>query len=235
MKLTNPISSLLFVLLVCLASSCDDDTGEATSNLKIVPRQILSANIDSRKDLNFLPQMLMAEGGNPSDTYSWEIDTSSNPPAGLSIGAVDGIVTMKGKSSEGFKVGTTYFKVNVSDGDHTSSSMVGFKITDSKVNPVADVQQLEVTDYQLMNGIINEPYCASLFAMGGIPPYNFSMDSVHTSELKAYGLSLDPDYGLISGKIPSSAVPRVLSFRVDIRDSREKFALYNPIYKIRVR
>ena len=235
MKLTNPIPSLIFVLLVYLFSSCESTSEEPTGNLRIIPRQLLSANIDLRGNLHVLPQMLMAEGGNPSDTYSWEIDTSSNPPEGFSIGSIDGIVTRKAISSNGFKAGTTYFRVIVSDGDQTRKEMVGVKVTDYKVDPIADVQQLQVTDYQLMNGTLNEPYCASLFVMGGVPPYRWEMDSVHVNELKTYGLKLDPAYGLISGSIPKTAIPKVLSFRVDIRDSKGKLALYSPIYKIRVR
>ncbi|HSH19021.1 MAG TPA: hypothetical protein VLA03_01135, partial [Draconibacterium sp.] len=235
MKLTNPIPSLLVVLLVFVLSSCDDGTTEVTTNLRIIPKQVLSANIGLRGELHFIPQMLMAEGGSPSGTYSWEIDTSSSAPEELRIGPINGIVTWKGTSAEGFKIGTTYFKVNVSDGDNTVHGMVGLRITDYKVDPVSDVQQLQVTDYQLMNGSLSQPYCASLFVMGGTPPYSFSMDSTHVSELKTYGLKLDPVYGLISGTIPKTAVPRVLSFRVDIRDSKGKYALYNPIYKIRVR
>lgn len=235
MKLKSPIPGLLFVLLMILLSSCDKTTEEATGNLRIIPRQIISANIDVRENLHLLPQMIMAEGGNPADTYSWEIDTSSKPPQGLIIGVIDGIVTRKSILSDGFKAGTTYFRVSVSDGDQTRSEMVGLKVTDYKVDPIADVQQLQVTDYQLMNGTLNEPYCASLFVMGGIPPYRWEMDSVHVNELKTYGLKLDPVNGLVSGTIPKTAIPRVLSFRVDIRDSKGKLALYNPIYKIRVR
>jgi hypothetical protein len=235
MKLRNSIPGLLVVWLLFMLISCDEGTSEVNSNLKVIPRQVLTANIGIRGNLIFIPQMLMAEGGNPSQSYSWEIDTSSPPPAALRIGALDGIVTWKGTSPEGVKPGTTYFKVIVSDGENTGSGMVGLKITDYKVDPISEVQQLQVSDYQLINGFLNEPYGASLFVMGGTPPYKFSIDSAHVAELKSYGLQLNPVYGLITGTIPKAAIPRVLSFRVDIRDSKGKFALYNPIYKIRVR
>jgi hypothetical protein len=235
MKFINPTLKLLFVFVVFYLVSCNDETNEIGSNLAVVPKQMLSANISIRGTIRLMPQMLMAQGGNPSDSYTWEIDTSFKAPERLRIGATDGIVTLEGASAEGFKAGTTYFRVMVSDGEYTSKGMVGLVITDYKVDPISVVQQLDAPGYQLMNGVLGEPYCASLFVMGGTPPYTFLMDSVYSSEIELYGLSLDPDYGLITGKIPKNAVPRVLSFRVEIEDSKGKTAIYNPDYKIRIR
>jgi hypothetical protein len=235
MKFTNPTSTLLIVLVIFHLVSCNDDTSEIGSNLSVVPKQMLSANISIRGTIQLIPQMLMAQGGNPKDFYTWEIDTSFKAPDRLRIGATDGIVTLEGASAEGFKAGTIYFRVLVSDGEFTNRGMVGLVITDYKVDPISVVQQLDAPGYQLMNGVLGETYCASLFVMGGTPPYTFLMDSVYSSELKNYGLSVDSDYGLITGKIPSNAVPRVLSFRVDIKDSKGKTAIYNPDYRIRVR
>jgi hypothetical protein len=235
MKTLNPISKLLIALLFVHFISCEDETTEIGSNLQVVPQQMLTANINYQGTIKLIPQMLMAQGGEPNESYSWEIDTSYTASERIKIGATDGIVTLLGNSAAGFKTGTTYFRVLVSDGEFTNRGMIGIKITDHKLDPVSDVQQLQEADFQLMNGASDQHYCASLFVMGGTPPYTFSMDSVYTAELDKYGLSIDPEYGLISGKIPKNAVPRLLSFRVDIRDSRGKTALYNPIYKIRVR
>lgn len=236
MKFLNPISKLALVILFITFFSCDDDTTEVGSNLQVVPKQMLSANINYRGTINLIPQMLMAQGGNPEESYTWEIDTSYiATPERVQIEATTGIVTLEGLSSEGFKTGTTYFRVLVSDGDFTSKGMVGIKITDHKVDPVSDIQQLEDSDYQLMNGILAQPYCTSLFVMGGTPPYTFSMDSLYSAELEKYDLSLDEEFGIISGEIPNNAKPRILSFKIDIQDAKGKTALYNPMYKIRVR
>lgn len=236
MKTQNPIFKLFFILLIFHLISCSDDTTDVGTNLQVVPQQMLSANINYRGTINLIPQMLMAQGGEPKGSYNWEIDTSYlATPERISIEATSGIVTLEGASTEGFETGTTYFRVLVSDGEFTSRGMVGLKITDYKVDPVSDVQQLQVADYQLMNGTLGQHYCASLFVMGGTPPYSFDLDTAYTSELDKYGLNIDSEYGLVYGKIPKNAVPRLLSFRVDIRDSRGKTALYNPIYKIRIR
>jgi len=234
MKSTSFILRLLSVLLIVPFFSCDDLTGDTGSTLRILPQQVLSANIDASGKMYFMPQMLMAEGGNPFHTYSWSLDMGSNPPSGVSIGAIDGIVTRQSTSGTGFSAGTVNFKVNVSDGNKTSSEIVGLHITNYEISPVADVQQLPVNEYQLINGKINQPYCASLFVMGGTPPFTWAIDSDYPSNLTAYGLSLDPIYGLISGTIPNSATPIVLSFKVVIRDSQGKYALFDPIYKITV-
>jgi hypothetical protein len=235
MKLKNPIPGLLSVLLVFQLSSCDDDMNDVKGNLRIIPKQVLSANIDVNGIMYLIPQKLMAEGGNPMNSYNWELDTASHLPASISVGEIDGIVTMSGTSGAGFKAGITNFKVVVSDGDNTSSAIVGLQITDYKNSTVAEVQQLSVKEYQLMNGKINQPYCASLFVMGGTPPYTWAIDSGYPTKLESFGLSLDPVYGLISGKIPGSASPLILSFKVEVRDSKGKYALFNPIYKITIK
>jgi hypothetical protein len=234
MKSNNLFIRLFFVLLVIQLASCEDLTNDVAGNLRILPNQVLSANIDASGNMYFMPQMLMAEGGNPFHTYSWSIDKSSNPPSGVSIGAIDGIVTRSNTSGTGFKAGTTNFKVNVSDGDKSRSEIVGLNITNYEISPVADVQQLPVSEYQLMSGKRNQSYCSSLFVMGGTPPYTWAVDSDYPTNLDSYGLSIDPIYGLVSGTIPNSASPATLSFRVVIRDSKGKNALFDPVYKITV-
>ncbi len=234
MKSINLILRLFFVLLVIQFTSCEDLTKDAASNLRILPGQVLSANIDASGKMYFMPQMLMAEGGNPFHTYSWSLDMSSNPPSGVSIGAIDGIVTRSNTSGTGFKTGNTSFKVKVSDGDKTATEIVGLHITNYEISPVADVQQLPVNEYQLLDGKINQKYCASLFVMGGTPPYTWAVDSDYSSNLDSYGLSINPIYGLVSGTIPNSASPAVISFKVVIRDSKGQYALFDPIYKIRI-
>lgn len=234
MKPVKPFVFLLIFSLFLQFTSCDELTDISGSNLRILPNQVLSANIDAGGNMYFMPQMLMAEGGNPFHTYSWSIDMGTNPPSGVSVGAIDGLVTRSNTSGTGFKAGTTYFKVKVSDGDATASENIGLNITSYSVSPVADVQQLPVSEYQLMDAKINQKYCASLFVMGGTPPYTWAVDSEYSSNLDAYGLGINPIYGLVSGTIPNSATPAMLSFRVVIRDSKGKYALFNPVYKIRI-
>lgn len=234
MKSTNPIVYLVLVMLLMQLTSCDDLLNDAGSNLRILPGQVLSANIDASGNMYFMPQMLMAEGGNPFHTYNWSVDAGSNAPAGVSIGAIDGIVTRSNTSGTGFKAGTTSFGIKVSDGNATRTENVSLHITNYSISPVADVQQLPVSEYQLMDGKKNQRYCASLFVMGGTPPYTWTMEGSYSSQLETNGLSLNPIYGLISGTIPNSASPTTLSFKVVIRDSKGKTALFSPVYKIRI-
>lgn len=232
MKSANRLIKVLLFLFVIQFWSCEDPTDESNRNLRILPGQMLSANIDANGSMYFMPQMLMAEGGNPFHSYSWSLDKSSNPPSGLTIGAIDGIAIRSNTSGTGFTAGTTYFKVTVSDGDQVRTESVGLHITNYEVSPVADVQQLPVNEFKLMDGKINSSYCASLFVMGGTPPYTWAIDSDYPSNIESYGLSLDPIYGLISGTIPDTAPQTDLTFRVVIRDSKGNYALFNPIYKI---
>lgn len=225
---------LLFVSLVVLFSSCDKLTNDSPDNLRILPGQVLSANIDASGNMYFMPQMLMAEGGNPFHTYDWSIDAGSNPPSGVSVGSIDGIVIRSSTSGTGFAAGTTSFGIKVSDGDKVRSETVSLHITNSSVSPVADVQQLPLTEFKLMDGKVGQPYCASLFVMGGTPPYTWAIDTSYPSNLESFGLSLTPIYGLIKGTIPGTISQYDLSFRVVIRDSKGKTALFNPIYKIHI-
>lgn len=234
MKSTNLNITAFLIVCVFYFCSCEDLLDNSASNLRILPNQVLSANIDANGNMYFMPQMLMAEGGNPFHTYSWSLDMGSNPPSGVSIGSIDGIVTRSSTSGTGFTAGTLNFKVNVSDGDKKRTESVALHITNYSVSPVADVQQLPVNEFQLMDAKINQNYCASLFVVGGTPPYTWAIDSEYPSDLESYGLSLNPIYGLISGTIPNSAKPTNLSFRVVIRDSKGNNALFNPIYKISI-
>lgn len=235
MKLVNRFFYLAYIVVVFLTCSCDDMSDNSPSNLRILPGQMLSANIDASGNMHFMPQMLMAEGGNPFHSYNWTLDMGSNPPSGVSLEPLSGIVNRQSTSGTGFSAGTTYFTVKVSDGDKERTEKIGLHITNYSVSPVADVQQLPLSEYQLMDAEVNKPYCASLFVMGGTPPYFWAIDTDYPSEVASLGLSLDPIYGLIKGTLSSGASGKDIRFRVVIRDSKIKTALFNPVYKIHIK
>jgi len=236
MKSANRIIRLVLILATLSFVSCEDSLDASSDNLRILPNQVLSANIDASGNMYFMPQMLMAEGGNPFHTYNWSLDVGSNPPSGVSIGAIDGIVTRSSTSSTGFSKGMVTFRVKVSDGDKSRTESVGLNIGNSSISPVADVQQLPVNEFQLMDAKVNSKYCASLFVMGGTPPYTWVMDSEFSpiSKMESFGLNVDPIYGIVSGTILNSAPEAELKFKVIIRDSKGKTALFSPTYKIRI-
>ena len=65
MKPAARMLQLLFVLIAVQFSSCDELTNDSPDNLRLLPGQVLSANIDASGNMYFMPQMIMAEGGQP--------------------------------------------------------------------------------------------------------------------------------------------------------------------------
>jgi hypothetical protein len=227
------------LLLLTLAAffqftSCDELTGESGSELRILPGQVISANIDAKGTLYVAPQMVMAEGGNPFHSYDWSVDMGSNPPSGVSIGAISGIITRDNTSAAGFSAGTRSFTLKVSDGSQVKSGNVSLHITSYDIHPEAVLQQLPVGEYPLMSATTDKPYCASLFIMGGTPPYMWAVDPEYSQAFSAAGLTLDPIYGLVKGTLTSANAGKTISFKVVVRDSKIKTAVYEPLYTIRV-
>jgi hypothetical protein len=224
----------IFLVNIITLTSCDELTGDSGSELIILSGQVLSANINANGNMYFAPQMIMAEGGNPFHTYDWSIDLNSNPPSGVSIGAISGIVTKESTSSTGFTAGTKSFTIKVSDGDQVKSENVSLHITNYSVHPEAILQQLPVSEYKLMSAYTDKPYCASLFIMGGTPPYMWAVDPDYSSAFSAAGLILEPIYGLVKGTLSSGNAGKTISFKVVVRDSKGQTAVYEPLYKIQI-
>ena len=232
---TRTFALLMMVLVAFFQfTSCDELTGESGSELRILPGQVVSANIDAKGTLYVAPQMIMAEGGNPFHSYDWSVDLGSNPPSGVSIGALSGIITRDNTSATGFSAGTRNFTLKVSDGSQVRSGNVSLNITSYDIHPEAVLQQLPVGEYQLMSATPDKPYCASLFIMGGTPPYMWAVDPEYSQAFSAAGLTLDPIYGLVKGTMTSANAGKTISFKVVVRDSKIKTAVYEPLYTIRV-
>jgi hypothetical protein len=234
MKTKTITLMLISLTLIFHLTSCEELTGESGSELRILPGQVLSANIDANNTLYFAPQMIMAEGGNPFHSYDWSIDLSSNPPSGVGIGAISGIVTRENTSAAGFSAGTRNFTLKVSDGSQVKSGNVSLHITNYSTHPVAVLQQLPVGEYQLISATTDQPYCASLFIMGGTPPYMWALDPEYSQAFSAAGLTLDPIYGLVKGTLTSANAGKTISFKVVVRDSKMSTAVFEPLYKIQV-
>jgi hypothetical protein len=235
MKIKDVImSSVMLIGIIILTPSCEKDSNPKR-NLRVVPDQVITANIDNTGYLNFNAQTILADGGNPTNGYSWGIESSPTPPSGVTIGSLDGVTNKTGTSSTGLSVGDKTFKVKVSDGDHTATESVTLRITGYTPGPAAILQQLS-SGFELKEGWADKAYGASLFVMGGTPPYKWKLDNTYagSADLTNAGLSVEETYGIVRGTILESASGKTISFRVIVTDNAGDIAVYSPVYSIKV-
>ncbi|MGE0637986.1 MAG: putative Ig domain-containing protein [Bacteroidia bacterium] len=240
-------TKLLLAVLTCAVfsmSSCkkndDDNTTNGGSTLRILTsptgqNQTISANIDNTGYTNFNAQTILADGGAPLNSYTWSLDLSSNPPAGITIGTLTGVVNRLGHSSTGLSVGTTTFRVTVSDGNATRTESIDLVVTGYTPGSAAVLQQLS-SNFALVNGIANKPYGASLWVTGGTPPYSWSLDNTYPGsvDLTNAGLTVDATTGVVRGTILNSAAGSTINFKVIVTDSAGDVAIFSPVYTIQV-
>jgi len=239
------IGSFILFSLAMLLLSCEKDSGTDTNNVASTLRilkspqgqyQTLSANIDENGYTNFNAQTILADGGSPLHNYTWSLDMSSNPPSGITIEPLTGVINRSGTSSTGLSVGTTSFKIKVSDGSATRTEFVTLEVTGYTPGPAAILQQLPV-NFQLVDGEANKPYGASLFATGGTPPYKWELDNSYAGsvDLTAAGLTVEANGGIISGTIMNSAAGKTIQFKVKVSDKNNDIAFFSPVYTIIVK
>lgn len=241
-------TKLVLVLLACAAismSSCkiadDDNNGNnGGSTLRILnsptgQHQSITANIDNNGYVNFNPQTILADGGAPLHNYDWSLDLSSNPPAGITIAPLTGVINRAGHSSTGLSVGTTTFKVTVSDGSATRTESIDLIVTGYTPGPLAILQQLS-SPFELVDGIAEKPYGASLWVTGGTPPYFWKLDNTYagSSDLTNAGLIVENTAGIVRGTPSASAVGSVINFKVIVTDSAGDTAIFSPVYTINI-
>ncbi|OGW41977.1 MAG: hypothetical protein A2X57_03860, partial [Nitrospirae bacterium GWD2_57_8] len=127
-------------------------------------------------------QTLSGSGGRPP--YSWSLASGALPP-GLTIdeaGRIAGTPMNAGSYSAGIKV--------VDENNSTASATVS----------IAVAAQLVIDTPNLSSGLISRPYSDDLAAMGGTPPYTWSVLSGSLPD----GLTMNGTSGAIAG-IPGSA------------------------------
>jgi hypothetical protein len=225
------LSGLLCMLLL---SGCD--LGQGGTELRILAGQTLAGNIDSLSLAPYVcPQTLLAVGGDPHNGYSW---SCSRYPAGTTVTAGTGVFTSTGGS---LVKGRQKFTMTVSDGTSTASAEFTFSVV--KLWPAWEIllQQMNVAAFDLGEATAGKPFGASLFAMGGTPPYTWSEDLSYTgrSDFDASGLVIDANDGVVRGTPLSSASGKILRFAVMVRDAEGEVAGGNrgidPVYSITVR
>jgi hypothetical protein len=233
MKTNLLIIQALLILGMISISSCEKNSSSTLSILKSPTgqNQGISANIDNKGYTNFNAQTILAEGGSPLRNYTWSLDKSS--PAGITIEPLTGVINRIGTTSTGLTVGTTALKVTVSDGSASKTGTVDLKITSYTPGPAAVFQQLS-SAFQLMDGTANKAYGASLYAMGGTPPFSWKLDASYAGsvDLTNAGLSIDGTGGIVRGTITNSAAGKTIKFKVVATDKTGTVAAFSPVYTI---
>jgi len=240
---TQPFSFHLLVLLsiACLTVSCTKESTDSDNSLRILTspsgqNQTISANIDNNGYTNFNAQTILADGGNPISRYTWSLDLSSNPPAGVTI--ANGVVNRLGNSAVGLNVGLTSFRVLVSDGSVSKTGEIDLLVTDYTPGYAAIFQQLS-NNFQLKDAEANKPYAASLFVTGGTPPYSWKLDETYAGSkgLTNAGMVVDATGGIVRGTSFNSASGSIINFKVVVTDrgGAGDVAIFSPIYSIEVK
>ena len=225
------------VLLLLLGLSCSLFNSSGDIEFPPVGYLIISYNTDTTI-VN--AQTLLAEGGAPLNGYSWTLASGSTYPAGTTVDALTGVFKPTGGAVT-HTAGT--FKVHVTAGSNNGTSgSYTVKVMDYGTGPVpsAILQQwptdVDPSALELIDAEPGKGYGASLFVLGGTPPYYWREDSSYSAgtDLSTVGLSIGYLNGVVSGTPPSSASGKTVRFRVVVRDATGDVAAYQPVYTINI-
>lgn len=182
--------------------------------------QTITANVTPEGILTWNPQLLMADGGCPLNSYTWTKGSSGDFPVSVNI-SNNGTVTWNNPPS-GNTITKDYYStsVEISDGTSTQTGQIGLIITRYSFNPTAVLQQVSGS-FELVNGHPQKTYGASLFVTGGKPPYQFAIDDSFAagSNLNLVGLTLGATSGVIHASKLNANVGDVIKFRARVTDS----------------
>lgn len=230
---------IVFFMFSCTEGPSDpSDPSASSTTLRILPNQVIDANIDNTGYTNFNAITILADGGSPFANYGWSLELSPTPPPGVTISPLTGVINRIGTSSTGLSKGDRTFKLKVSDGTSVRTETVTLRITDYTPGSAAVFQQL-ISGFRLKDGEANKPYGASLFAMGGTPPYSWKLDNTYSGsvDLTLAGLTVNGTGGIVRGTKFNSASGRIIRFKVIVTDKggAGTVALYSPVYTINVK
>jgi hypothetical protein len=233
-KMTFLIVALFLSAFISFTSCTKDGEGTSTS-LRILPGFVLSACIDTYTGKsNIDPQTLMAAGGSPFKGYTWSIASQSSYPMGTTVLSQSGIFVSNGGAlliKAGQKSWQQLFTVEVSDGTSTKTGIVTLNVTTASSAPSGGIpmpgcpeallSQMNVGSFVLDDAYANKPYGASLFAMGGTPPYSWHEDTSYSGrgDFDQSGLTIDQNSGIVRGTLLNSSSGKTLKFRVIVQDA----------------
>ena len=233
-------SLLLFGIMGVLSlHSCKkEETTSCTLRILKSPtgqNQSISANIDidDNNYTNINPQTILADGGTPLRNYTWSLESSPPPPSGYTFWPLTGVISRTGTTPNGLSVGIRKFKVKVSDGSCSKSEYIDLIVTGDPFSPKAVLQQL-TGSFSLKNADAGKAYGASLFALGGEPPYKWHLDETYagSADLTNAGLQVEEAAGIVRGTVLSSTSGKIIKFKVVLTDSKGDIAMMNTLYTI---
>ncbi len=192
--------------------------GTSTFTLQVTDSEAVPAGATANLSLTIQGQLAVTSLSPPAGTvgvnynttltaaggilpYTWSLASGSLPP-GLSLNSA-GVIYGTPTAS-----GTFTFTVQVVDAE--SPPQAAPAQLDITINVIA------ITTHSLAGGTVNVPYSASLAAIGGSPPYTWTL----TSGALPIGLSLSSD-GAITGT-PTQAGSS--TFTVQVADSQQRTA-----------
>jgi len=202
------------------ATSITGNTNTGSTTMVVYPGQVVSgqADVNGGAQTRVFPQTLVAIGGQVLSQYTWSKTSGyALPLAGLFLDP-NGVVTGSGSS---IQAGTYTMHVDVKDATSViRSGQVTVRITacNSAVgttNPCMAVDVQSTNGFYLPAGKVGTEYAATIFAMGGTPPYRWAK----SSGTLPLGMSIDASGGVFKGK-PTVAGTFALS--VQITDNQNK-------------
>ena len=187
------------------------------------------------------PVTLLAEGGAPQGGYTWTLVSGSHYPSGTTVDPLTGVFHATGGT---VSLQPTSFKMTATAGSNSATSKAYIvKVMNYGSGPVpsAVLQQWDPygTDpsaFELADAKAGKGYGASLFVLGGEPPYHWAEDLGYAgrTDLSSVGLTLSPTTGVVWGEPFSSASGKTVKFRVVVTDSEGETAAYEPVYTIQI-
>jgi len=164
------------------------DTAQTQLSLTVVTVMIITtASLPAgSQGITYLSE-IDASGGTPP--YTWTMTTGSLP-AGLTMQPSSGVI-----SGDPTAQGNFTFTVMARDSSPTQQSQ-----SQSLTLAIGTPGPLAITTSALPDGTLNAPYYARVAAMGGTPPYTWS---IVTGALPT-SVSLNPSTGAISGTPPAT-------------------------------
>jgi len=180
-------------------SSSPPQTVKQVLTLFVISQLTLGISLPNPPSVrNFYSAFLYANGG--FGPFTWTIQSGSLPPGlaltnspGYSDATISGVPAARG---------TYNFTVQVADTgppQQTATQPVSLTVFDYP----------EVTTQSLPLGLINKPYSATLQAIGGTPPYSWSV----YAPLLPPGVTLDSSSGILSGT-PTQSWDKFIVFTV---------------------